>query len=730
MLQLLPILGVQGQGLPSGFSEKAKDLWGELNQAIADSEKAYLSADTCETRASLLKALATSTAREAPQIKSMVIQDLGLCDLSKKDYAKAKQRFESAISEMNAPSEEMLMQNTQMAPLVLEKDAMVFLHKNEVSRAGIALRRTKAVLGRERSALYKQISKGNKIPIEQVPMMIDDLKKKSKEEMGQNAAQIKSIIGAVNKISASQGLLDSVTLDVTKSVTDPDDKEEAEKNSRLAKSLAGPHLPLIAMKPILPSENLLYADKLVGAMKTMEKEIEGVEKHVALIKRTKEASGCKTAPETCKALKEITDITSNGFGETRILVLKAGKKQTLDVCETNANLGIILPIKGDVSVTIGSEKQDVEKGTAVIVDFCLAGSLEAKAGAHVLFAQAWHPQVAALERTTEIRDRAKKWGISEDDIKEVTKAVNTYAKKEWDKQQKHWAKSPAAEAMNDKYKAVANAKKEEAEKAKEEAEKKAMDEDEERKKGLEQLEQKREKTKKDQEAKEKKRVERDDKRKEEEMKKDPWLRDPVVVAVKAKLEELKEARRDANAKLEFDLTTSLTKEISDQERLVKKMINKARKAHKKGKSLKDEGYGLDGVKGSAAEGDAAGSSSDADDKPKDEPSGGDDKAMDAASIEAELKKVEEKKKKAIADEDFAAAGALKKEKEALEKKLAAAKATKKGNPEEQKKLEEKLKKIEADKAEAIKKEDFKKASTLKKEKEEVEKKLQALKEEL
>merc|ERR1712118_361173 len=125
-------------------------------------------------------------------------------------------------------------------------------------------------------------------------------------------------------------------------------------------------------------------------------------KHVTLVKRTKDGSGCKTAPETCKVLKGISDIASNGFGETRILVVKAGKKQTLDVCETNGNLAVILPIKGSVSVTIGSSKQEIDAGTAVVVDYCLPGTLEAKAGAHVLFAQAWHPQVAALERTTEI----------------------------------------------------------------------------------------------------------------------------------------------------------------------------------------------------------------------------------------------------------------------------------------------------------------------------------------
>merc|ERR1719240_1215888 len=68
---------------------------------------------------------------------------------------------------------------------------------------------------------------------------------------------------------------------------------------------------------------------------------------------------------------------------------------------------------------------------------------------------------------------------------------------------------------------------------------------------------------------------------EERAKRDPWLLSPAVVEAEKKLEELKEARRDANAKLEFDLSTQLTKDISAQERAVKKAIKAAKKEYKK-----------------------------------------------------------------------------------------------------------------------------------------------------
>merc|ERR1711971_897166 len=89
------------------------------------------------------------------------------------------------------------------------------------------------------------------------------------------------------------------------------------------------------------------------------------------------------------------------------------------------------------------------------------------------------------------------------------------------------------------------------------------------------------------EEKERKRLEAKKKLEEERAKKDPWLNDPAVLEEEKKLADLKEARRDASAKLEFDVTQELTKEINAQERHVAKTIKKAKKAHKKGKKLGD-----------------------------------------------------------------------------------------------------------------------------------------------
>merc|ERR1719356_1549641 len=108
-----------------------------------------------------------------------------------------------------------------------------------------------------------------------------------------------------------------------------------------------------------------------------------------------------------------------------------------------------------------------------------------------------------------------------------------------------------------------------------------MDEDEERKKGLEELEKKRAEAKRKQEEVEEKKKKRQEILELERAMRDPWLNAPEVKEVEAKIEDYKEQRRDANAKLEFDLSTSLTKDISAAERELKKVTKKARKEYKK-----------------------------------------------------------------------------------------------------------------------------------------------------
>merc|ERR1712187_989064 len=113
------------------------------------------------------------------------------------------------------------------------------------------------------------------------------------------------------------------------------------------------------------------------------------------------------------------------------------------------------------------------------------------------------------------------------------------------------------------------------------AEEKSRDEDEDRKAAIAELEKKRKEKAEAREKAEAAQKERKKKLEEEESKKDPWLADPEVVEAKRTLEELKEERREANAKLEFDVTKQLTKDINTQERKVKSAIKKANNAFKK-----------------------------------------------------------------------------------------------------------------------------------------------------
>merc|ERR1712232_784163 len=69
---------------------------------------------------------------------------------------------------------------------------------------------------------------------------------------------------------------------------------------------------------------------------------------------------------------------------------------------------------------------------------------------------------------------------------------------------------------------------------------------------------------------------------------EPWRLDYRVLAAKEKLEALKEERRDANLKMEFDESTRLTKEVSKAERKYNSAMEKAQKHYKKHGSVKTE----------------------------------------------------------------------------------------------------------------------------------------------
>merc|ERR1719183_2375758 len=114
------------------------------------------------------------------------------------------------------------------------------------------------------------------------------------------------------------------------------------------------YVRVLGTEPVADAARLASAEALgKEAAKEFKKEAEGLEKGTTLLSHTKEKDACKTSlKKTCAAVKKIADIASNGFGETRVVLVKAGKKQALDACTTNANVGILLAAKDGAKVTV------------------------------------------------------------------------------------------------------------------------------------------------------------------------------------------------------------------------------------------------------------------------------------------------------------------------------------------------------------------------------------------
>lgn len=650
-----PALG-QGNQWPSWVPSAARDMFGEIDDIGAQSKAAMFNEEACDTRTKLMKALGPVTGPEKGQIMMQIISEIGFCELKNGKFNQAMRRFQSAISELNAPSEDQLKENMQFAPVLLMRDACQFLNKQAASRAAVELRRTRTVYVREKAKMLKNVAKQNKVPPEQIDVFVSNVLEKSKAG-GQEAQQVKQLVKMINTFDAMIETVEGALNNVQEQVVGDDAGKQKKKR------LVSGFVPGVLMEEVIEAENLAVAEGLAEKAEAIAKEVKeaSLTSTAKLIKRSKDGSDCAKLPETCAVAKALPDLATNGFGETRVIVLKKGKNQALDLCDTNANVLVLLPLDNGVSVQVGEQadkKHELTAQTAVVVDHCLPLSLHAADGASVLAAQVWHPEIATIERTTEVRERAKaKWGLKEDEVKTLTASINAYGKKGWEAALKKWMGGPCVGRLETKLDEKETAAREAKNKAIKEAEEKAMNEDEDRKKALEELERKREEKKAKAAAIEKKRLEAKKRMDEERAKKDPWLMDPVVVEAEQKLDALKEERRDANAKLEFDLTKSLTQEINAQERLIAKTIKKARKAWKQGKTL----AGDKPAGGEKETGASAGDSSD-------------DTSGKLAAAEKKLEELKAKKKKAAEDEDYKKATALKKDQELLEKEISALRA--------------------------------------------------------
>ena len=132
----------------------------------------------------------------------------------------------------------------------------------------------------------------------------------------------------------------------------------------------------IFTEPIVPTEGLAVAKELVDKGITKAVVSSSFEKSASLVKKSKSGSGCNkdSVQELCEKLLKIPDIQSNAFGESRMMVLKANKKQMLDTCTTNANIGILVSSKDDVRLTVAGATTELKAGEPVGLDFCLEAS--------------------------------------------------------------------------------------------------------------------------------------------------------------------------------------------------------------------------------------------------------------------------------------------------------------------------------------------------------------------
>lgn len=639
---------------PKWLDDEGKDLFMDL-----EGDDNIFGDNACEVREKLLKKMAGKGEKDAADHRARVLLGLGLCEFKKGDYGISKRRLDSCVSEMNVPSDDYMLQNQQIAHIGLIKQAAGLMAKQDITQATTALRRCREILDRNLKKIIKIVHK--QIPAGQAPpldILLEEVAANGKS--GQFLPMLLPQVPVLKQDLAFAEVVDSSldALDRRIAGVEPSLKDKRLRLESKGKAGSLLYVRALPMEATVPAGQSAVAKELEasGAIKAFVEEAAAMEKGASLIKRTKPGSGCKEdkgTPKTCKALQSIGDISSNGFGETRIAVVKAGKKLQLDSCTTNANIGILVAAKDGATVKVAGADSPIElpAGEPVVVDFCREAALEAAATTPVLFAQAWHPEYAAVERTTEIRARAKSFGLSEDEVKAAVKVVNDNAKKSWEKTAKLWREDSGVHiAITKAFQQEIEDKKRKEEEAAEARRREEEAGDEERQKALDALEKKREAKRKAAQEAEEKRKRRQKQLEEERAQRDPWLNLPEVVGAEKKVEELKEARRDANAKLEFDLSTQLTKDIAAAERAYKKAVKTSRKAWKK--------HGGPPPASSGGDGESAGVSEAA-------AKGGDE----LKSLKAQLSDIKAKKAEAAKEENFEQAKALKKEQQAVEAKI-------------------------------------------------------------
>ncbi|CAK0789700.1 unnamed protein product, partial [Prorocentrum cordatum] len=149
--------GPQKIPVPKWLNDEGQEVFNDI-----EAEENYFGNVACEHREKLLKLMSQQSAnagKDAPEYRARTLLGIALCEYRKGNFAMSLKRWESTISELNMPSEDVMMQNPSTAPIGLMKQAAAAMTKMEVYQAGTALRRAGEIMDRNLRKTLKSIHK-------------------------------------------------------------------------------------------------------------------------------------------------------------------------------------------------------------------------------------------------------------------------------------------------------------------------------------------------------------------------------------------------------------------------------------------------------------------------------------------------------------------------------------------------------------------------------------------
>eukprot|EP00747_Dinoflagellata_sp_TGD_P179145 gnl/TRDRNA2_/TRDRNA2_29452_c0_seq1.p1 gnl/TRDRNA2_/TRDRNA2_29452_c0~~gnl/TRDRNA2_/TRDRNA2_29452_c0_seq1.p1 ORF type:complete len:527 (-),score=126.53 gnl/TRDRNA2_/TRDRNA2_29452_c0_seq1:139-1719(-) len=392
--------------IPQWLSPQGKELWAEYF-----SQDEQLSDEHCDVAFDFVPHVTSTGHQEGEGAYMAMMGVLGPCAFKEGEY-KASKTYFGAMLDMMSPNREQGRENKDISVFIWVEEAAESLSRFDFSHAATCLRsaRVKHMEYLEQQSMITAEMRKEFTGYGKVGKYLPAFLKNSPK-----SARIHMDIAYLEFIDMELKNLDAI-------LAKEEDSLQKDKRDRLGGDEASDkmlYVPGIFSEAIVDPQRLKAAKQLLeaGIDKAMAAEADQDADSVELLSSLKDGHGCeneqkKGLTKICKAVKKVADIRSNIFGET--LLLTVFDPVELQLCSTNANVGILFSVTDGVRVTLVGTSQTgtLEAGVPMVVDFCRPIQLEGDKKTSVLFAQAWHPEFTALERKAAIEKYRKAFKFS------------------------------------------------------------------------------------------------------------------------------------------------------------------------------------------------------------------------------------------------------------------------------------------------------------------------------